>query len=91
MKIIKKFQEGGAVPVEAMPQKAPQQDPLMMLAQMSAQALQEGNCEIAMQVCEAFVQLVKEAQAQAAGPVAPEQGGAQPVMKNGGKIAYWKK
>lgn len=91
MKVIKKFQEGGAMPVEAAPQAAPQQDPLMMLAQMSAQALQEGSCEIAMQVCEAFIQLVQEAQANAAGPVAPEQGGAQPVMKNGGKIAYWKK
>ena len=91
MKVVKKFQEGVAVPVDAMPQKAPQRDPLMMLAQISAQALQESNCEIAMRVCEALVQLGQEAQAQAAGPVAPEQGGAQPVMKNGGKIAYWKK
>ena len=48
---------------------------IVMLAQMFAQAWQERNCEIALQACEAFVQLVQEAQAQAASPVAPQQDG----------------
>lgn len=93
---IKKFQEGGAVapedqateqaPAEQAPEQAPaeqpqQQDPIMMLAQMSAQALQSQDCNMAMQVCQAFLQI-----AQQAGGGAPQQPQGQPVFKKGGKL-----
>lgn len=71
-KSVSKFQEGGAMmpedPAASADMGAPaeepqgQQDPLMMLAQMAAQAVQEGNCETALQVCQAFLQLVQQAQ-----------------------------
>lgn len=92
---IKRFQQGGpmedpnAAPMDAepMPEEgaAPEQgggDPLMQIAQIAMQALQNQDCEAAMQVCEAFIQLVQQAQ----GGGAPQ---AQPVFRRGGKIAYW--
>lgn len=95
--IARKFQEGGAMPedpamTEDMPvegeapvEEAPQGggDPLMQLAEMAAQALQSQDCNIAMQVCQAFMQLVQQAQ----GGGAPA-GQGQPVFKRGGKLAY---
>ena len=80
---IKKFQEGGAMPAAA-PAPAPQeQDPIVMLVEMSMQALQGGDCELAMQVCEALVGMVQ--QQMGPGPVdqAPQ---GEPVFKKGGKI-----
>ena len=69
---------------EAPQQGGGEQDPLMILAQMSAQALQSQDCQLALQVCQAFIQLIQ--QAQGGGAPAPEQG--QPVYKKGGKLAY---
>lgn len=81
-KQIKKFQQGGAVPVEsapAAPEAAPaQQDPIAMLAEMSMQALETQNCQIAMQVCEGFVALIQQMQGGA-----PAQ---EPVFRKGGKM-----
>lgn len=87
-KNVFKFQEGGAMPAEA-PMEAPEagapaeggQDPLMMLAEMAAQALQAQDCQMAMQVCQGFMQLVQ----QMAGPAPEEQG--EPVFKKGGKLS----
>lgn len=86
-KIIKKFQEGGAMPAEGAPvEQAPEggapvegggEDPLMQLAQAAMQALQSQDCQIAMQVCQAFVQMIQQAQGGA------EQQ-SQPVFKKGG-------
>lgn len=70
----------GGMPAEGAPQGG-EQDPIMMLAQASAQALQEQNCELAMQVCQAFLQLIQEAQG---GAEAAPQG--EPVFKKGGRI-----
>lgn len=95
-KQIKKFQQGG--PMEdpnamegGMPPEAgvPEQgggDPLMQIAEMAMQALQAQDCEMAMQVCQAFVQLVQQAQ----GGGAPEEQAPQgePVFRKGGKLAY---
>lgn len=94
--IIKKYQEGGAAPMPAeagapMPAgpagaPAPEQggqDPIMMIAQAAMQALETQDCNIAMQVCEAFIGLLQGAQG------APEEVGApveQPVFKKGGKL-----
>lgn len=93
----RKFQEGGAMmpeegmggaPEGEMPAEggAPQQggDPLMQLAEMSAQALQAQDCQMAMQVCEAFLQLIQQAQ----GGGAPQE---QPVYRRGGKLVGWKR
>lgn len=93
-----KFQEGGAMPPQEAPAGAPEaggapagapaeeaggQDPLMQLVQMSMQALQSQDCQAAMAVCQAFVQL---AQQQGGAEQQPEPQG-EPVYKKGGKFA----
>ena len=86
-----KFQEGGAMPPQEAPAGAPAeggpeaggQDPLQQLVQMSMQALQSQDCQAAMAVCQAFVQL---AQQQGGGAEQPEPQG-EPVYKKGGKFA----
>lgn len=90
---FRKFQQGGAVPTEEAPvneaapvtEQAPQeaQDPVMQLAQMAMQALQSGDCNTAMQVCQGFVQLIQSAQ-QGGGAPAPEQ--SEPVYRKGGVL-----
>lgn len=92
---INKFQEGGAMPAEAapeaMPAEAPQEempaeggDPVMELAQMAMQALQGQDCEAAMAVCEAFIQLIQQSQGGAPEEAAPE---GEPVYRNGGVLS----
>lgn len=80
---VKKFQTGGTMapadPNQGGEQQAPEQDPIMMLADMSAQALQSQDCEMAMQVCQAFLEIVQQMQA----PEAPQ---GEPVFKKGGSI-----
>lgn len=69
MKIVskfQKFQDGGAV-------GAPQ-DPMAQLLQVAMEAVQTQNCEAAMAVCQALLQL---AQGAAGGP-APGPEGAAP-------------
>ena len=92
-KTIKKFQEGGPAPEAGAPedqmnQPAPEEgapeggeDPLMQLVQMAVQALQSQDCQMAMQVCQAFVQLIQQAQGGA-----PEQPQGQPVFGKGGRL-----
>lgn len=77
MEIIRKtrkFQEGGAMPAgdpNAMPpQEGALADPMAQLLQVAAQALQTQNCEAAMAVCQALMQL---AQGGPAGPEAAPQ------------------
>lgn len=78
---------GGAPVEEGAPQEAPQeggeQDPIMMLAQMSAQALQAQDCQMAMQVCQAFLEVVQQMQGQA-----PQEPQGEPVFQKGGRLAY---
>lgn len=86
MRIIpRKFQEGGAIetePIEEVPvqeqpteQEAPQggEDPMMMLVQLSMQALQNQDCQAAMQVCQMFIQLAQQS-AQPSEPVFARKG-----------------
>jgi hypothetical protein len=82
---VNKFQEGGQVPVEqapAAPEGAPAggnpEDVLMQIAQTAMQALQNQDCEAAMAVCQAFIQMIQEQQ----GGATPEE----PVYKAGGKL-----
>lgn len=62
---FKKFQEGGAV-------GAPQ-DPMAQLLQVAMEAVQTQNCEAAMAVCQALLQL---AQGAAGGPAPGPEGTA---------------
>lgn len=80
---FRKFQEGGAV--EQAPQEQAQGggDPLMQIAQAAAQALQNQDCNMAMQVCQAFVQLVQQSSQGGAAP-APEE--SEPVYRAGGRL-----
>ena len=81
---IKKFQEGGAMAPQAAPAQDPaaaQQDPIMQIAQMAAQALQAQDCNMAMQVCQVFVQMLQQSQ----GAPAEEQP-AEPVYRRGGTL-----
>lgn len=88
---VRKFQEGGpvgpeAAPVEGAPEGAPQgggeQDPLMQLAQLFAQGLQNQDCNMLAQGAQMFLQLM---QAQAQGGAAPEPQG-EPVYRKGGVL-----
>lgn len=91
---VLKFQDGGAAPAPAAepmpadPGAAPEQgseggDPLMQLAQMAAEALQSGDCNTALAVCEGFMQLVQQASQGGGGEGAPQ---GEPVYKRGGKL-----
>lgn len=74
-------EQGGAPEEMGGPQG--QQDPIAMIAQAAAQALQTQDCQLAMQVCQAFLQIIQQMQG---GGGAPEQGA--PVYRKGGKLAY---
>lgn len=85
---LRKFQEGGAMPVEdpAMAQGAPAeagaQDPMQAIVEGAMQAVQTNNGDMALQVCAALVQLIQE---QSGG--APQEAPAgEPVFKAGGKL-----
>lgn len=64
------------------------QDPIIQIADIFAQALQSGDCNMLAQGAEMFLQLVSQAMGQ--GPVdqVPE---GEPVFKKGGKLVKRKK
>lgn len=90
---IKKFQMGGEMAPEAAQEQMPtegapapeteggQGDPLMEVAQLAAQALQNQDCNAAMQVCQVFLQMVQQMQGQPE----PEPAG-EPVFRKGGVL-----
>lgn len=85
LKNVKKFQEGGAMPApqQQAPAQAPEgQDPLMQIAQMAMQAVESQNCEMAMQVCAAFIQMLQQAQGA---PAEAPQG--EPIYRKGGILS----
>ena len=70
MKLISKFQEGGAMPPQG-GAPAPQggEDPMAMLMQGAQQALEGQDCQVAMQVCQMLLELAGGgAQGGAPGP-----------------------
>lgn len=86
--MVKKFQEGGemappaeASAPEAAPQEAPAEggDPMQQLLQAAAQAVQTQDAQLALQVCQALVEM--------AGGGAPQEAPAEPVYKRGGKLS----
>ena len=50
---------------------------------MAAEALQSGDCNTALAVCEGFMQLVQEASQGQGGEAAPQ---GEPVYKRGGTL-----
>lgn len=73
---------GGQAPVDQpAPEQGGEQDPIMMLAEMSAQALQAEDCQMAMQVCQAFLEIVQQMQGGA-----PEEPQGEPVFRKGGTL-----
>ena len=93
---IREYQEGGNMP-SAPATGAPTgpeggQDPIMQIADIFAQGLQSGDCNMLAQGAQMFIQLISQAMNQAGpqGPVdqAPE---GEPVFKKGGKIVKRKK
>lgn len=86
MQFIKKFQEGGAAP--APKAAAPQQggeDPTAMLMQGAQQAVQNQDCQIAIQVCQMVLEMLGGAPAEEGGPEAgaPQ---SEPVYRRGGRL-----
>lgn len=90
-KYVPRFQEGGQMPAEAPVEEAPIEgapapeeqggDPMQQLLQVAAQALQAQDCQAAMAVCDALLQL---AQGGAPAEEAPVEA---PVYKMGGKLS----
>lgn len=81
---VKKFQEGGAAPAPAAePMPAEQGAQLMQLAQMAAEALQSGDCNTALAVCEGFMGLIQQASQGQGGEAAPQ---GEPVYRRGGTL-----
>ena len=73
--------EGGAPEEGGMPAEG--QDPIMQIAQVAMQALQTQDCEAAMAVCQAFIQLIQQSQGGAPEEAAPA---GEPVYRAGGKL-----
>ena len=62
MEFIKKFQEGGAMPQDPNAAAgAPQggEDPTAMLMQGAEQAVQNQDCQIAIQVCQMVLEMIR--------------------------------
>lgn len=91
MEFIKKFQEGGPMPQDPAAQGgAPQggEDPTAMLMQGAQQAVQNQDCQIAIQVCQMILEMLGGGGAPAEGGApegAPEEG-TEPVYRMGGRL-----
>lgn len=90
---IKKFQMGGEMPITNTAAQAPStetngNDAIMQIAQLFAQGLQTGDCNLLAQGAEAFLMLLQQASAPAPMEAAPQ---GQPVFKKGGKLVGRKK
>lgn len=79
---VKKFQMGGAAPEAAPAEAAPAEgapaeggeDPMAQILQVAAQAVQSQNCEAAMAVCQALMQIAQGASAPAEEPTFARNG-----------------
>lgn len=84
---IKKFQEGGAMAPNAAAQGAAPveqgQDPMQMMMQLAMQALQNQDCQAAMQVCQILIQALQQ---QQGGGAPAEEAPAEPVYRRGGTL-----
>ena len=92
--MVAKFQEGGEMPAGAPAEQpatpegaAPAEggDPTEQILMACQQALETQDCNLAMQVLQALVQMLGGGAPE--GPAAPE--GQAPVFRKGGKLAGW--
>ena len=99
VKQTKKFQQGGPVgapaegteapvsqeeaPEEPAPEEESQENPMMQLAQLFAQGLQNQDCQMLAQGAQMFLQLVEQSQGGGA-----EEPQGEPVFRKGGRLAY---
>lgn len=99
VKQTKKFQQGGPVgapaegaeapvsqeeaPEEPAPEEGGQENPMMQLAQLFAQGLQNQDCQMLAQGAQMFLQLVEQSQGGGA-----EESQGEPVFRKGGRLAY---
>ena len=74
----------GEAPEEPTPEEGGQEDPVMQLAQLFAQGLQNQDCQMLAQGAQMFLQLVE--QSQGGGQSQEPQG--EPVFRRGGRLAY---
>lgn len=91
---IPKFQTGGemtppadgGVEGAAAPAEAPAEggDPMQELLAACQQALESQDCNLAMQVCQALMQM-----ANGGGEPAPAEAPGQPVYRKGGRLSRW--
>lgn len=92
MKFKNKFQEGGPMPADPAAQGgAPAEqgggDPMAELLQGAQQAVESGDCNIAMQVCQMFIELAGGGGAPApAEEAAPAPAEGEPVYRRGGRL-----
>lgn len=61
-----------------------EQDPMMQLAQMFAQGLQNQDCQMLMQGAQMFLQLLQQTQ----GGEQQQEPQGEPVFRRGGRLAY---
>lgn len=90
MKFRNKFQEGGPMPADPAAQggaPAGGGDPMAQLMQGAQQALQSGDCNIAMQVCQMLLELAGGGGAPAPeAEAAPAPAEGEPVYRAGGRL-----
>ena len=98
VKQTKKFQQGGPVeapaegaeapaeeaPVEEAPAEGGGEDPMMQLAQIFSQGLQNQDCQALAQGAQMFLQLLEQSQ----GGGQPQEPQGEPVFRRGGILAY---
>lgn len=76
MKFTKKYQEGGTMP------QGTEQDPQAVLMQGAQQAVQNQDCQVAIQVCQMILEMMG-----GSGAPAPQPEQSEPVYRMGGKLA----
>ena len=100
VKQTKKFQQGGPVeapaegaeapmpqeeaPAEEAPAEGGGEDPMMQLAQIFTQGLQNQDCQALAQGAQMFLQLIEQSQ----GGGQPQEPQGEPVFRRGGILAY---
>lgn len=87
---VKKFQAGGVTPTDSQEVVQPAQDPVLEMAQLFAQGLQNGDCNMLAQGAELFLSMLQQVQAPAQEPLG-QPSNSEPVFKKGGKIVRRKK
>lgn len=95
---VKRFQQGGemapapesAPEAAPAPEQAPEQggDPLEQIVMAAAQAVQTQDAQLALQVCQALVELAQGGGGQ---PSPEQQAPGQPVYRRGGRLIRFEK